>query len=200
MKNTLLLIVLSVVLVGCGINVKRNVNDNVLVSNSSPAIQLNIPKSYELVDSSSGKRYEEYHDGFSGTQSKEEWYYFTSKNIIDNSERTFFVVFNEVGVHSYILSEIKDKDAFNHDNMLFKGLNYQTYFKVNKRSFQQEGESLQKCVVEKVHRKVLPPNHSRSFVMVYGESVPCDDVMANKVGPSVISGVNIRAIEFMNSL
>lgn len=200
MKKLFTVVLLSVLATGCGINVKRGVEDNVLTSNASPAIQLNIPKSYELVDSFSGKEFNQYQDGFSGAHNKQEIYLFQGKNTKGYVNRTLAVSFIEAGVHTYFSDDLKSRDFFNKDNMFFKGLNYKTYFRVRRISKKQEDVSVFGCLIEKLHLKALPPQQRRMFIITYGEMIPCDEVMTGEISPRVISGVNMRAIEFMNRL
>ncbi|WP_027710188.1 hypothetical protein [Zooshikella ganghwensis] len=200
MKKLFAVVLVSVLATGCGINVKRSVEDNVLTSNASPAIQLNIPKSYKLVDSSSGKKYLEYHDGFSGSHNKEDWYFFHRKNTKGYVNRTLLVSFIDAGVHTYFSDDLKGREFFNKDNMFFKGYNYKTYFRVRRLSKKQEDVSVFGCLIEKLHLKAFPPQQRRAFMITYGEMIPCDEVMTDEISPRVISGVNMRAIEFMNRL
>ncbi|MBU2709298.1 hypothetical protein KCM76_25100 [Zooshikella marina] len=196
MKNTLLVIVLSVVLAGCGVNVKRTVKDNILVSNASPAIRLNIPQPYELVNSTSGKKFNEYDNGFSGSYDNENSYLFLKKSANGYVDGAFYVAFVEAGAQTMFIDELKDKELFNSGNMQFRGFNYKTYFKVGKLPRSSENS----CFIQKMHRKVLPPNKSRLFVMVYSEVISCDKLNTEYSRSQVISEVDARAFEFMNSL
>ncbi|MBU2709231.1 hypothetical protein KCM76_24765 [Zooshikella marina] len=197
MKKALLLIVLSVFFAGCGINVKRSVNDNVLVSNASPAIQLNIPKSFELVKSSKGKGFSQYHSGFSGSYDKKEQYYFVHKNSNGDIDKFFVVRFKEAGANTYYINDLKDKELLNRDNMMFKGMSYKTHFYPCRLPKDDHKKFAENCIIKKTHYRVLPPSQSRMFMMIYGEAIPCNE---GNVSPQEVSEVNMRAIEFMNSL
>ncbi|MBU2713974.1 hypothetical protein [Zooshikella harenae] len=198
MSRTLLLVILSVIFSGCGVNVKRTLNNNVLVSSGSPAVRLNIPQTFKLTDSASGKEFAEYQNKFGGSQNDREWFSFFEQNKQPKPHRMLFVEFREAGVNSHFLENVKNKTLFSHGNAYVKGLNMKTAFKVENKFDQKRNMKI--CFITKIYRKVLPPKQRRSFVIIYGEHLPCNKVMQARNNSALIAEVNGRADALINQL
>lgn len=200
MKKLFAVVLVSVLATGCGINVKRSVEDNVLTSNASPAIRWKLPDTFQLVKSSSDKKFSEYNDGFSGSFNDEEWFLFSETKSKKLSSRNVQFTFLQAGVRSYILDEFKGKEYFAHGNATVKGYHFKTAFIVSDERGEGGDYTNFGCRVNKLYKRTFSPKKSRALVIIYSEGLPCNEAKQLMSSSMKLIEIDQRSYQLMNRL